>query len=132
MSLRLKSFCCTKTNFETKYKKKNCEFSKFLSFEKLNLTVAHVLNYLISSKPQKLVYILISVYIQNYLWSAQILFCTKKIIYIIPISANITCVPNIQKKALEMCKHLRESMQSFVQLFPKTLEEMIVVCWLLH
>ena len=74
-----------------------------MSFEKLNLTVVHVLNYLILSKLQNFVYILISVYIQNYLWCTQIHFYTKKIICIIPISANITWVPNIQKKNCWKC-----------------------------
>ena len=36
----------------------NCEVSKFLSFEKLNVTDVHFLNFLISLK----VYIVISIY----------------------------------------------------------------------
>ena len=51
----------------------NREFSKFLSFEKLNLTDAHFLNFLISLK----VYIVISIYTNFCIYTKLPVMCTK-------------------------------------------------------
>ena len=66
--------------------------------------------------------VLISAYIQNYLWCAQILFCAKKIIVLSQFQQISREYQTSKKKTvLETCKHLRELMQSFVSLFPKIL-----------
>ena len=81
MSLKLKLFSCTKNN---------CEFSKFLSCEKLNFTscTPHQLPNLIRTAK-------VSTYTNFCLYSKLPLMCSnsflyKKIICIISISANVT------------------------------------------
>ena len=93
-----------------------------------------IVNCLISSKPWKLV---ACIYTNYCVYWKLSLMCTNTFFINFFLQyrnfSKYDVSTEYPKKLLEMCKHLRESMESFLSLcFQKHLEEMIVVCWLLY